>query len=122
MDYLTDDSNEVQSYFTTHHIPIYFYQCLFGELVKIFGFNLSTQSLELFSEEMNYVTGTRGWNVAFKEACTQCNLADMYEYYNSLDWCKSDIFDGIIEEKMTNVLFDSNVRSEYYTFKIQKEK
>lgn len=122
MDYLTDAQNEVQTYFATHRIPTYFYQCLFGELVKIFGFNLSTQSLELFSEEISYVAGSRGWGLAFKETCTQCDLNDMYEYYNSLDWCKSDIFDGYIEEKMINVLFDSNARSDYYEFKIQKEK
>lgn len=36
-DYLTDAQNDIEAYFETHEIPNYFYQCLFGELIKIWG-------------------------------------------------------------------------------------
>lgn len=143
MDYLTDITNEVESYFTTHDIPTYFYQCFFGELVKVWGanliipdknycaeydddYNIIEESWDDYSykNQIGYYLamagGTCGWGFAFKEACAQCDMEDMYTYYSNLDWRKSDIFDGIISEKMTSVLFDGNNFSWYYEFKISK--
>jgi hypothetical protein len=127
MDYLTDASNEVQTYFTTHHIPTYFYQCLFGELVKIFGINLvlycdtGDSHKDQIDEHLTLLAGSGGWNTAFIEACDQCGLTDMYKYYLELDWVRSDIFDGVIVDNMINVLFDDKVGYDYYNFKFQKE-
>ena len=36
-DYLTDAEINIKTYLETHDIPTYFYQCFFGELVKVFG-------------------------------------------------------------------------------------
>lgn len=145
MDYLDEIENEVQTYFSTHHIPTYFYQCFFGELVKVWGasiivpdknyraeydddFNIIEESWDDYSykDQIDYCLamagGTGGWFIAFKEACTQCDLMDMYEHYAGLDWRHSDIFDGIIVDNMVNILFDNNVCHDYYKFRFQKEK
>lgn len=143
-DYLTDAQNEVQAYFATHNIPTYFYQCLFGELVKIWGARMITPDKDYLAEpdddgniiasswdgysyrdqidyHLTMQGGTGGWFLAFKEACAQCDLIDMSEYYKGLDWVHSDIFDGVIAENMINILFDGNVDHDYYKFRFQKE-
>ena len=127
MDYLTDASNEVQAYFATHDIPTYFYQCLFGELVKVWGMNLvapcdtGDSYQDQIDEYLALTAGTAGWNVAIKESCGQCDMIDMYEYYSDLDWIQSDIFDGIITDNMIKILFSENVGNEYYCYRLRKE-
>ena len=87
MDYLDEIENKSQSYFTTHHRPTYFYQCLFGELVKIWGINLvqPDQTADSYKDQLDeylaLTTGTAGWHLAFKEACAECDLMDVYDYY-----------------------------------------
>lgn len=143
MDYLDEISNEVQDYFTTHHIPTYFYQCLFGELVKIWGASMITPDKDYLAEPDDdgnliasswddysykdhidyYLTmqgGTGGWFIAFKEACAQCDLIDMYEYYKSLDWMHGDVFDDIIADNMVKILFSENVGHDYYRYVLRK--
>lgn len=127
MDYLTDASNEVQSYFATHDIPTYFYQCLFGELVKIFGMNFvapcdtGDSYKDQISEYLTLTSGSGGWDLAFSETCRQCDMYDMYEYYSDLDWVRSDIFDGYIVDSLVDALFACENNTEYYKFKMSKE-
>lgn len=126
-DYLTDAENDIKTYFETHDIPIYFYQCFFGELIKVFGIKFlipdddysCREQLEL---HLNNLGGTGGWYEAFKEACKQCDLMDMHEDYRKFCWVRSDIFDGYIADRMLEVLFDDACRNDYYRFKMQKEK
>jgi hypothetical protein len=40
-----------------------------------------------------YLQETTGWGIAFKESCEKTNSMEIYEYYNSLDWFDSDLFD-----------------------------
>ena len=143
MDYLDEIENEVQAYFATHHIPTYFYQCFFGELVKIWGasmivpdknycaeydddLNMIEESWDNYSYEnqigycLAMSCGTAGWNFAFKEACAQCDLMDVYEYYAELDWRHSDIFDEVIVVTMTKILFSENVGHDYYHYMFRK--
>lgn len=144
-DYLEEANNDIQRYFAKHDPPTYFYYCLLGELVKIFGMafimpdkdynaefdedlNLIPNSLDDYSykNQIGYclamAEGTCGWFEAFKQACAQCNLTDMFKYYNNLDWIRSDIFDGVLADKMIEVLFDGSIRSDYCKFLIDKEK
>lgn len=144
-DYLTDAANDIKVYFETHDIPIYFYQCFFGELVKICGINFLIpdkyydaeydddgniieydDELYSYEDQIGYFLtcqgGTGGWYEAFKEACKQCDLMDIHEDYCQLCWLRSDIFDGYIADRMLEVLFDDTRHNDYYRFKIQKEK
>lgn len=144
-DYLTDAENDIKTYFETHDIPIRFYQCLFGELVKIWGGrfiipdkyydaqydddgNIIEPKEDTYSYRdqldfhLAFLGGTSGWGLAFKEACEQCGLMDLYDDYSNMDWVYSDIFDGYIADKMLEILFDDTHSQDYYKFKMQKEK
>lgn len=143
-DYLTDAQNDIKTYFKTHDIPSYFYQCLLGELVKIWGAafiipdkyydaqydddgNLIEPKEDTYSYRDQiefYLTclgGTGGWHFAFKEACDQCGIMDIYDDYSNMDWVHSDIFDGYIANKMVDVLFDDTRHNDYYKFKMRKD-
>lgn len=127
-DYLTNAENDIKTYFETHDIPTRFHQCFFGEFVKIFGVNflipdkyydiqydddgnLIKYDDELYSYKDQidfYLTnlgGTYGWNTAFKAACDQCGIMDIYDDYYKMDWVRSDIFDGYIADMMIDELF-----------------
>lgn len=144
-DYLTDAQADIKTYFKTHDIPTYFYQCLFGEIVKMLGASflipdenydagydddgdiIATYEGEYSYKDqlgfsLAYITGTGGWGLAFKEACQQCDLMDLYDDYSHMEWVRSDIFDGYIADKMLEVIFDDAHRCDYYKFKMQKEK
>ena len=143
-DYLTDAKNDIETYFETHNIPIYFYQCLFGELVKIWGGNFlipdkyydaqydddgnliePKEGTYSYRDQIDFyligLGGTGGWSTAFKEACDQCGLMDIYDDYAHMNWVYSDIFDGYIADRMLEVLFDDTRHNDYYRFKMQKE-
>ena len=143
-DYLTDAQNDIKIYFETHDIPTYFYQCFFGELVKVWGSTFITPDkyynaeydddgniIKSYEDEYTYkeqignslafITGTGGWYEAFKEACKQCDLMDMHEDYRKFCWVRSDIFDEYIADKMLEVVFDDTHHDDYYRFKMQKE-
>lgn len=136
-DYLTDAQNDIKAYFETHDIPTHFYQCFFGELVKVFGAHClipDADYLEMYDGDVDYSYkeqigyyltswgGTGGWHEAFKEACDQCGLMDIVDDYANMNWVYSDTFDGYIADKMLEVIFDDTYRNDYYKFKIQKEK
>lgn len=143
-DYLTNLENEIETYFKTHTIPNYFYQCLFGELIKIWGIsplipdkdydaeydddgNVIPNNNDNYSykDQIGYyftmLSGTAGWGLAFKESCSQCELTQLYQDYQNMDWMQSDIFDGYIVDNMLEVLFAKDNDDSYYFFKIQKE-
>lgn len=54
------------------------------------------------------VDSTMGWAKALKETCSELNIYDVYEYWNSLDWDKSDILDGDISELLCAIVYDEN--------------
>lgn len=120
-DYLTDAQNDIKTYLETNPIPIHFYQCFFGELIKVFGVKYlipNISYLDVYDNEEDYsykdqleyyltsLGGTGGWNRAFKEACDQCGIMDIYDDYAKMNWVYSDTFDGYIADKMIDVLFD----------------
>ena len=137
-DYLTDAENDIKTYFKTHDIPTYFYQCFFGELVKVFGtkflipdkaylsyYEHDNEDNYSYKEQIGFFLtcqgGTSGWNLAFEEACEQCDMMDMYIDYRHFCWVRSDILDGYIADKMLDVLFDGVGHNDYYRFKMQKD-
>lgn len=67
------------------------------------------------------LSGTVGYGLAFKETCVQCELTQLYQDYQNIDWVRSDIFDGYIVDQMLEVLFAKDKTDDYYFFKIQKE-
>ena len=140
MDYLTNAENDIRVYFETHEIPPYFYQCLFGEFVKIFGIKFLIPDKEYLVEYDNdgnmiesnnddysyedqisyYLTmyaGTFGWTDAFTKSCEQCKLSWLLQDYHSMDWVRGDIFDGYIADKMVDALFDENHPRGYFEVK-----
>lgn len=143
-DYLTDAQNDIKTYLKTHDIPIRFYQCFFGELIKMFGVEFlepdkyynaelddegyiikSYEDEYLYKDQIGFflthLTGTSGWDLAFKEACDQCGLMDIYDDYSHFCWVRSDIFDGYMTDEMLNVLFADTHHNDYYKFKMRKE-
>jgi hypothetical protein len=40
-----------------------------------------------------YLQESTGWGIAFKEACEKTDSMGVYEYYRSLEWFDSDLFD-----------------------------
>lgn len=141
-DYVTNAEINVKTYLETHDVPTYFYQCFFGELVKVWGgsfiipnecfiapFDDDGNEVEdydySYKDQLDYtftfLGGTAGWHTAFKEACDQCGIMDIYDDYSNMDWVHSDIFDGYIADEMLDVLFADAHRNDYYKFKIQKE-
>ncbi len=49
---------------------------------------------------IDYILTTAGWGNAIKNACLELGKEDFYNYYENLEWMDSDIFDGILEDKM----------------------
>ena len=142
-DYLTDAQNDIKAYFESHKIPDYFYQCFFGELVKIFGTSLIAPDPSYLAEYdddgniipseiddysykdqlgyyLTFFGGTGGWHMAFKEACTQCKLTQLEDDYSKMCHVRSDIFDGYLVDQMLEVLFAEDKSSDYYFYKVKE--
>ena len=83
-------------------IPDYFYTALAGELFSVFGWERAKDAF--YSEEDDSVcdldSSTGGWAEAFYATCTKLDMQWLAEYYNTLEWYDSDIFDGIIEAEI----------------------
>lgn len=95
-------------------IPDYFYFAFAGELFSVFG-------LEAFQKDecglcrIEYCSGTAGWSAAFKMTCKKLDIMWLWEYWNSLEWYDSDLFDGEIESAMLkHIEKDENNTNAYY--------
>ena len=142
-DYLTDAQNDVKAYFESHDIPKYFYQCFFGELVKIFGGNLiipDTDYLAEYDDDGNIIpseiddysykdqlgyyltcfSGTAGWAKALEESFLQCRLTQLKDGYSKMCHVRSDIFDGYLADQMLDVIFAEDKASDYYFYKVKE--
>lgn len=143
MDYINNTEDKIRTYFRNHKLPDYFYQCFFGELIKIFGANIIIPNKDYLAEydddgniissneedysyksQLDYcftmLGGTSGWNLSLKETCIQCGLMDFYLDYSKFDWVESDLCDAYITEEMWNIIFSNDVTSSYYRFKFNK--
>ena len=132
-DYLSEQQSLVEVYLAEHPLPAYFYLCLFGELVKICGTNLTNPEQIYFDEYEDYTYKqlvacfltnycyTEGWHLAFKETCIQCNVEWLTRDYEKFDLLFSDIFDGYIVDRLISVIFDDITRNDYYFYKIGEQ-
>lgn len=80
-------TKEFMSYFLTRLTQVY----------KMYDFD------EIPSyEEITNLEHTCGWNEAFDDTCSRYGMDDIYKYYDNLNWCDSDIFDG----ELTGIMVD----------------
>lgn len=132
-DYLSEQQSLVEAYLVEHPLPTYFYQCLFGELVKICGTSLTNPEQIYFDEYEDYTYEqlvacfltnyccTEGWHLALKETCAQCNTEWLIRDYEKFDLLFSDIFDGYIADRLISVIFDDTAHNDYYFYKIGEQ-
>ena len=121
-------------------IPLYFYYALAGELVSIMGPDIMHKiSLYKCDEDFNYIlnedgsyiiedeyydlnSSTGGWYEAFNATCNKLNMKWLLEYWNTLEWYDSDIFDGIIEDRVVNYFIKNKNHNAnpYYKYLVKK--
>lgn len=120
-----DHRDKVFQYLDLMEIPNYFYSCMFGELVKIFGLSFIEPSLydddgepisdlsyrEQIDNILTIESGTGGWYSAFKMTCKLTGREDLLNAYNSLNWINSDYFDEYICDHIITEIFDNTGKS-----------
>lgn len=99
-------------------IPQHFWPAFAGELV-------STLGLGVFDKENDYyvlydVSGTFGWNAAFRMTCNKLEMKWLYEYYDKLEWWESDRFDSEVEDLLIKnfVEVEATPANTYYAWLI----
>ena len=83
-------------------IPDYFYTALAGELFSVFGWD-RCRWMFYPKKDPGYAdlaSGSAGWVQAFKATCRKLGLEWLTEYYDTLPWYDSDVFDGIVEQRI----------------------
>lgn len=130
-----DHRDKVFQYLDLIEIPNYFYSCMFGELVKIFGIAMIEPDLfygaaeynldevkdsdylrllktysykEQIDEAITCEGGTLGWYSAFKTTCRLTAREDLLTVYNSLNWMNSDYFDEYIGDHIIEEMFENS--------------
>lgn len=102
-------------------IPDAFYLALGGECISIFGIPeiLSYDEDGIFL--LNYYGSTTGWDRAIKTTCKKLDMQWLYEYYSSLEWYESDLFDDEIVDEVESC-FTKGDSNAYYEYLINKER
>lgn len=109
-------------------IPEYFYQAFFGELISVFGFQCLVpinKRPSLYSKQIEdyliSISESGGWYAAFKQSCIKLDLKWLIEYYESLSWYDSDLFDNeIVNEIIIHFVNDRQTNNSYYKHLFQK--
>lgn len=145
-----DCRNKVREYLDSLEIPDYFFACMFGELVKIFGSGLiqpnpfyclseeeqckavENGKLPSYSEnysyrdqidfELTYEGGTGGWYNALAATCWLLDMDSLLNVYNKLSWMNSDYFDEWVSDKIVEYLFDRSNRDQSYAEFLKKKR
>ena len=101
-----------------NQIPDYFYYAMAGELFSIYGPNL----FRIQEHGYDLDSSTSGWVCAFKATCLKLGLKEVLDYYIHLSWWNSDIFDGIIEDRIIDkVIKNGNYNANtYYKYLFEK--
>ncbi len=79
-------------------IPPYFYESFACELCIVFGPVIFKKSDTGDDYGLFYIEGTTGWVDAFRSVVNRLGLPWLSDYYNSLDWFDSDLFDNQISD------------------------
>lgn len=88
-------------------IPEYFYYAMGGELQAIHAGTNIFQKWRIPDEEdeekayyYDLDSSTGAWVEAFRATCRKLDMQWLYDYYKTLEWYDSDIFDGEIETEI----------------------
>ena len=104
-------------------IPQYFYSAFAGELFSILGGAIFDKDESGFYS-LVYISGTTGWSEALKMTCRKLDMEWLLDYYDSLPWYDSDIFDGEIEDMVISEFVDAGEKPKsahmYYQFLLEK--
>lgn len=105
-------------------IPQHFYIAFAGELCSVFGHMIfKKDESDLYS--LFYVSSTAGWNEDLKMTCQKLNMCWLLDYYNSLEWYESDLFDGEMEDKIVSEFIEADQAqansNAYYKFLFQRK-
>lgn len=102
-------------------IPDYFYFAMAGELFSVAGYD---KGIDMFQDDNNYDSSTNGWKQAFRMTCRKLDMEWLYEYWNTLEWYDSDIFDSEIELEIFNKFKKGrpNTANCYYKYLVETEK
>lgn len=115
MPILTDKDNDL--YFD-YEIPddirsaitLEFSKVFFEQLNKIFNSDNYMEQYKWFFQEVFYFEGTHGWNTAIKNTSQIVGCPQIYDYYCTLDWYDSDLFD----DKLFDIVCDF-IRAQHLT-------
>lgn len=108
------NEKEIQNVYIQYSIPEKYKKLCTLEFLTEFRNQLFRMdkwfSLEVFADEgipMN--TSTYGWVTALYKACSLTNNEELYNYWRTLPWYDSDIFDSIIAEMLieNNLILDN---------------
>lgn len=108
---------EVSSENALQRLSAPFWAAFAGRLVSVFGIDIFQPEEDVQgARAIDYLTGTFGWHAALKAACREIGDEWFYEWYDSLDWMKSDEFDcDVVEELKSSVLESGEeTRHAYY--------
>ena len=105
-------------------IPDYFYTAFAGELFSVFGWE-RTKDMFYPEESKEYVdlaSSTNGWALAFMGTCEKLDMNWLYDYYLTLTWYDSDVFDGIIEQEMGKRFMNEkgDDANDYYQYLLER--
>ena len=92
-------------------IPQHFYSALAGELCSVFGRMIFDKD-ESGVYGISYIGGTTGWMEALKMTSEKLDMAWLLDYYKSLPWHDSEIFDGEIEDKIFSEFIEADQKPE----------
>lgn len=107
-------------------IPDYFYIAMAGELCSVFGYWIFEKVIDPDDpKDEGYYdldSSTAGWYEVFKATCKKLGMDWLLEYYRTLEWYDSDIFDGIIENRIiTNfIVAKDHHANSYYQYLCNK--
>ena len=123
-------------------IPEYFYYAFAGELASIMGPHVF-EKVEFFEEddsgefvldengnlivEDSYYdldSTSGGWFEAFTETCRKLDMMWLADYHRNLEWYDSDVFDGILEDRIIQkyILSEDNHCNPYYKYLCEKSR
>ena len=100
-----------------NRIPDYFYYALGGEYVSIMGADALIRDEDGLSR-LDYDAGTAGYGEAFRMTCKKLDMDWLFEYWGSLPWYQSDIFDGEISDEVMRCFDKEEHANAYYQYLI----
>lgn len=101
-------------------IPEYFYYALGGEYVSIMGATALLRDTDGLSL-LDYNGGTAGYAEAFKMTCKKLDMDWLYEYWDSLPWYQSDLFDCEISIEVMKCFDKEDNANAYYKYLLSKK-